>query len=1268
MGLASMRFAPIDDLGPQFLPDLFRTRGASLGDWQDFLYLVVSYFLRANTAVGVPEDYLRWMGRPGRPRRVKSPDDEAARKMSEIPWPRVSSSARTTRVARLLSLGLGLNLDDPADLSEANECLRQAWTVLRRLNMAGAMDFQLDLRQARFTPLTRAWLCPVTRKLVDRCFRGITPNIPLTATTASDFTARPVDLPRLPFPWRRKDDLPVDPGRVRDWLASDPVVATARDLGVWTDLHDRIALVAPYMRAAEHSAQQPSQRLQVYERQFRAGEINVLNCSTTMEMGVDIGGIAAVMMTNVPPAPANYRQRVGRAGRRGESLSVGLTFCGDNALGWKAFRSPTWAFDQQIRPPQIALDSSVIVQRHVNALLLSEFLKSKSDAPGENLLKLPAGWFFIEGQRCSPCLEFISWCGAAAGLPKGVADQLDRLVAGTCLASHAELRHQTADAIAEIQKSWSAEYSGLADELKVLSPDDRGARQALTLQMSRMEKGYLLSELAARGFLPGHGFPTFVVPFVVIEQETADHDAQERAGNRSTLRSYPTRQLDMAIRDYAPGSEVVLDGLVYRSEGVTLNWHKPAGDENAKEIQSVGFAWRCDCCGSSDTSASRPSLCSQCGQPLPPANILPFLRPAGFTVDRRNKPHTDVATLSQIPPSPPWIAARGGHWVPLPDPGLGRFRSSREGHIFHYTRGRAGHGFASCLHCGRAAAENEAPGRQAPPLPDSLVNHYPLRGGSQRGQQGGYCEGGSRPFGVKRHVALGHNYATDVYELQLFGLADESVATSLVIALRETLARELGIESSELGWRTVVNADDRGGACRSLLLYDTAAGGAGFASNAAILTADLLARAADLLRCDCVAACHACLLSRDSQHHAHLLDRRAALAFLEGQVLPRLQLAAEHQVFGPATRPEYRRLSESLDQHMFAAPDATLRLFLFGPAAAWDLVEWPARSLLETWGRKGRTVELVAEAETIATLSSGQRLALTRLLERSRGHLLASKAPPKPEQVIASISSGCGHRLWAVTDPAAAVINESWGTSASGPVVLAHSDEPICADAQAVPLEHLLADRGDTASVLGILADFNGPIEEFGLKFWGAVLSCKPEIGQLVRSGPTTEVIYQDRYLFSPLMLRLLGEILRPLTSGGESTPLRIRTLSGRQTSSMGAPYRLWNDWSNNEHRRTVIEDFLSEIGFDTSIELGNLSTLPHDRSLTVRWPGGELVLHLDQGLGHWQSTRAVAFAFNASPAEQASELASLRFDVTNRSIFPTAIFVHEPQLTALAL
>src|SRR5690606_35795688 len=102
---------------------------------------------------------------------------------------------------------------------------------------------------------------------------------------------------------------------------------------------------------------------------------------------------------------------------------------------------------------------------------------------------------------------------------------------------------------------------------------------------------------------------------------------------------------------------------------------------------------------------------------------------------------------------------RDALWVALPEPRLGRHRASRDGLVFYSSLGANAEGYAVCLHCGRSAAEAAPDG----PLPHALEQHYPLRGRSANSD--GRCTGNDSSFAIQRHLALGHEISTDVFEL-----------------------------------------------------------------------------------------------------------------------------------------------------------------------------------------------------------------------------------------------------------------------------------------------------------------------------------------------------------------------------------------------------------------------------------------------------------------------------------------------------------------------
>ena len=100
-----------------------------------------------------------------------------------------------------------------------------------------------------------------------------------------------------------------------------------------------------------------------------------------------------------------------------------------------------------------------------------------------------------------------------------------------------------------------------------------------------------------------------------------------------------------------------------------------ASEENIAEIQSLRFHWRCAECGASDTRrGGRPDCCNVCGATNPEATE--FLRPAGFSVDPRERAHAETDTPTYVPPDDPIASTRGTPWRSLPVPELGRFRCS----------------------------------------------------------------------------------------------------------------------------------------------------------------------------------------------------------------------------------------------------------------------------------------------------------------------------------------------------------------------------------------------------------------------------------------------------------------------------------------------------------------------------------------------------------------------------------------------------------------
>ena len=1245
-------------------PGPWRRRGLPARAWTDFLKIALDHAVRGAGAIEVDKAFEPWLGVgvSFRPKVLLAPGEARAR--NAVPWP--TSRPGASRRSRLVQLlGRVLNVDPASDRvgeADINRCLTRAWRQIHRVLDRGDEGWRLNLSgQVVLREVRDAWLCPVTRRILDTTVMGFTPYV-APGLTDDALKATRIRMPRLEAPfWRRAGDGSYYSHEdIEQAIRSDPDIAELERLGAWQGLSRRIFARVAYFQVAEHSAQLSARRLATLEDRFRRGIVNVLSCSTTMEMGVDIGGLWAVAMNNAPPSPANYLQRAGRAGRRQETRALSLTLCNTSPHGEWVFRNPLWPFETSQHVSAVGLQSERIVQRHVNALALTRFFAVRYR--GHGFRRLTAASFFERPEgRSSVCQQFRQWLREHAVGDSWIEAGVRRLVRGSVLKGlEAKRLMGIVDVrIGEASDAWEAERAPLARERDELASKPKGdpARRANAYQLERLRKEYLLRELALRNFLPGYGFPTQVVPLVTttaqdlrLARRRREQDPT-REDNLGRTREYPTRDLAQALREYAPGSDVVVDGRVLTSSGLTLNWKVPATDESIPEPQAIRYASRCGRCGRIGVSHHRPESCASdiCADRSLRMSIHRCIEPAGFAVDIFAEASNDLSRYTYVPVRRPWIAAEGEQWQSLARSTLGRFRYSPHGRVFYYTNGD-GHGFAVCLRCGRATAEHQMGGEE----PSQMRNHKALRGGSATGPDGD-CRGNDRGYAIQRNLWLGVSKSTDVFELQLrsadFGQPLGLVASSsIAVALRQALAHKIGVEDREIGWAIKSSRmEETGESNVSILLYDQATGGAGFVAQAGTHLPHLLRLARSTLDCprDCDKACHACLLSYDTHHHAMDLDRREALKILSDTFLGALDLRVEDQLFGPETQLESEPLALALESQLVTRDE--VRLHLAGDFDAWSLADWRLAGDVVRWRSEGRAVAIVIP-RNVDAIPREERAHLAMLGSTIGVRLLKHDRAKPGRHVLATLHDGSRTLAFAARAADALIPGQDWGVSGTSAHVVRGTPPEAPAVLEAVNPSDLLAPPAGEFSRIVLRHGLRGTPESFAATFWDEVA---PSIVDRIRNGGRIqEVVYQDRYVRTPLVARLVFEVFAAL---GAITPdaaatTRFRIVTTPPARSTRIASLVQHGWQSGHEVKTAIHWLFSTKSLSVDVTLRDMKRVPHARTCRIVWGDGRRwQCHLDHGFGFMRTVGNVRHEFDASPKRQGIALAEARFEVTPR-------------------
>ncbi|MQY18089.1 DEAD/DEAH box helicase [Nocardia macrotermitis] len=617
--------------------------------------------------------------------------------------------------------------------------------------------------------------------------------------------------------------------------------------------------------AQEHTAQWEATEAAVVQRRFIAGDINVLSCSTTFELGVDVGELQSVMLRNMPPKTANYVQRAGRAGRRAASAALVVTYAKRSSHDLSKFQKPESMIAGRMRIPWVPIDNVRIGRRHAHSVALAAYFRHRFDTEDEREWRYAGSFFEPDPETgesaATQVREFLT------PVPPEIRESLRKVlsanVAGEIGVETDEWVETLCDLLGNAEhdiRSDIATFQGLIEDAKHADKLQLGARLQKTLKTIRDRQ--LLGYLANKNVLPKYGFPVDTVELRTSHCEGDIGAALELS-----------RDLGQAIYEYAPGNQIVAGGKLWTSRGL----HKLP----KRELEELQYRVCKECnhfeCGHVLDVAA---VCPNCKQDFGAIRtcVLPEF---GFDADRMPQ---DVRS------EPPQRTRSGASYVETIGDSSGVFCWPPDGHVEVQARAGtraklavisegAGGGFRLCAWCGWAEPYTKGKG--------SAKAH-------SRPATGTACDG---PLHV---VSLAHRYETDVAEFTFPDFAYDKDAEpawlSVLYALLEGASEALEISRDDIDGTLSWSA----AGSRSIVLFDTVPAGAGAAKQIAEQLELVLRCAADRVqRCECGAetSCYGCLRSYRNEWFHDRLTRAGAMEVFEQLKLLGTQAPAPEDLY-----------------------------------------------------------------------------------------------------------------------------------------------------------------------------------------------------------------------------------------------------------------------------------------------------------------------------------------------------------------------------------